>query len=288
MSAIAGRLTRTAGPIAELGRSRELLLNLTLREIRGKYKRTFFGHGWSLVNPLSLILIYTIVFGQFLVVNIAPGDPSGVDSFALFLTSALLPWMFFANALQAGMGAITSNANLVQRVHFPRQVLVAAGVLSWTVSFAIELAVLAVILTIAGASVWPWVPVIVLAMALLTLFAYGFALILSVANVYFRDTQHFIPILLQLWFFLTPIVYPISYVRDAANRLAAEGWDLPIDFIYRLNPMQRFTDVFRDLMYDNHWPSLADSLYCVGATAVLLIVGYAVFKRFEPRLAEEL
>ena len=292
MSAVPARAGRSIwrglGPVSELRDSRELLVNLTLRETRGKYKRTLLGHGWSLLNPLALILLYSIVFGQLLVIDAPVGHPSGVESFGLFLTTALLPWMFFANALQSGLGSLVSNANLVQRVYFPRQVLVAAAVLSWDVTFAIELAVLAVVLTIAGAMVLPWLPLVLLAMTLLTLFAFGLALLLSVANVYFRDTQHFIPIVLQIWFFLTPIVYPISYVRDAADRLAAEGWDIPVDFLYRLNPMERFSNVFRDLMYDNTWPSLTDSLYCVGVTAAALVLGYLVFKRFEGRLAEEL
>ena len=275
-------------PIAELRDSRELLWNLTLRETRGKYKRTLLGHGWSLLNPLATILIYSIVFGLLLVVDVQPGNPSGVDAFALFLTCGLLPWTFFANALMAGMESIVSNANLVQRVYFPRQVLVASVVLAWDVTFAIELGVLAVAMQIAGASVLPWLPLAVVAVAVLTVFAFGLGLLLSVANVYFRDTRHFMPILLQLWFFLTPIVYPIAYVRAANERLEEDGINLPIEFIYRLNPMERFATVFRDIFYDNTWPALADALYCVGAAAVALALGYAVFKRFEGRLAEEL
>jgi ABC-2 type transport system permease protein len=165
---------------------------------------------------------------------------------------------------------------------------VASVVFSWVVSFLIELGVLGVALLIVGASVIPWLPAVVVVAGLLTLFSLGVALMLSVANVYFRDTQHFMAIALQLWFFMTPIVYPLSYVEDVEARLADRGIDLPVVFLFRLNPMERFVAVFRSLMYDNRWPALSDIAFCVGATAAVVIIGYAVFKRFEGRLAEEL
>jgi ABC-2 type transport system permease protein len=109
-----------------------------------------------------------------------------------------------------------------------------------------------------------------------------------VANVYFRDMQYLLGVVLQLWFFMTPIVYPLSYVEAQQERLPERGTDLPLVTLFRLNPMERFVTVFRNLLYDARWPSLGDTLYCVGATAIAVVVGYSVFKRFEPRLVEEL
>lgn len=274
--------------LAELKGSRELLVNLTMREVRGKYKRTALGHGWSLINPLATIAIYSVVFGLLLRIEAEPGHPSGVDVFALFLTCGLLPWGFFSNAVTSGMGALINNANLVQKVYFPRELLVLAVVLSWDVSFLIEMGVLAVALTIAGATVLPWLPMALLLMVLLTLFAVGLALALSVANSYFRDTQHLIGIAFQLWFYLTPIVYPISYVHDAESRLAANGVDLPIVQAYELNPLYRFVTMFRSLLYDNRGPAANDLLFCTLATGLSLGLGYAIFNRFSGRIAEEL
>src|SRR5581483_3621929 len=108
-----------------------------------------------------------------------------------------------------------------------------------------------------------------------------------VANVYFRDTQHFVGIFMQLWFYATPIVYPLTYVHEAAVKLKAHGWHIPVMTLYRLNPMERFTLVFRNLMYDNRWPALSDSLYCLGAAVVSVALGYLIFTRFEARMAEE-
>jgi ABC-2 type transport system permease protein len=274
--------------IAQLRGSRELLSNLTMREVRGKYKRTALGQLWSLINPLAIMLIFTVVFGLVLKVIVPPGDPSGLDVFALWLVCALLPWNFMNNAVSGGMGTLVGNANLIKKVYFPREVLVAATVLSWDVTFLTEMGVLAVVLLAFGSMPLPWLPLVLVFMALLTVFALGVGLALSVANVYFRDTQHFVGIFMQLWFYATPIVYPISYVRDAADKLKAHGWDIPVEFLYRLNPMERFTNVFRNLLYDNRFPSLSDSMYCLGAAVVSVALGYFVFTRFEGRMAEEL
>jgi len=274
--------------VTQLRGSRELLANLTMREVRGKYKRTALGQLWSLINPLAMMLIFTVVFGQLLRIQIPPGHPSGLHVFALWLVCALLPWNFMSNAMTGGMGALVGNANLIKKVYFPREVLVAATVLSWDVTFLTEMGVLTVVLLAFGGMPLPWLPLVVVFMALLTLFALGLGLALSVANVYFRDTQHFVGILMQIWFYATPIVYPISYVQTEAVKLHDKGWHVPVEFLYRLNPMERFTTVFRNLMYDNRWPALGDALYCVGASLVSVLIGYWLFTRFEGRMAEEL
>jgi ABC-2 type transport system permease protein len=279
---------REPGAVAQLRGSRELLVNLTMREVRGKYKRTALGQLWSLINPLAIMLIFTVVFGLVLRVQVPPGDPSGLDVFALWLVCALLPWNFVNNAVTGGMGTLVGNANLIKKVYFPREVLVGATVLSWDVTLLTEMGVLTLVLLAFGAMPLPWLPLVVVFMALLTIFALGIGLALSVANVYFRDTQHFVGIFMQMWFYATPIVYPISYVQQAAVKLKAHGINIPLETLYRLNPMERFVDVFRNLMYDNRFPALSDSLYCVGAAVVSIVVGYAIFTRFEGRMAEEL
>ena len=274
--------------LVELASSRELLANLTLREVRGKYKRTVLGQGWSLINPVATMLIYTMVFGFLLRVELEPGNPSGLDIFALWLMCGLLPWAFLANTVTSGLVSLVSNANLVNKVYFPREILVAATVLSWDVTFCIEMGVLALVLLLFGAFVLPWLPLVLVFMALLTMFGLGLALLLSIANVYFRDSQHFVGILLQLWFFLTPIVYPLSYVEEQEARLAADGNDLPLVAIYKLNPMEHFVSAFRSLLYDNRLPTAEDTVWCIAAAMASLAIGYVVFQRYEGRIAEEL
>jgi ABC-type polysaccharide/polyol phosphate export permease len=274
--------------VGDLKDSRGLLVNLTLREVRGKYKRTLLGQGWSLLNPIATLLIFTLVFGFVLRVPVPVGHPSGVQVFALFLACGLIPWAFFNNAVTAGMGALIANANLLRKVFFWRPTLVLSAVFSWNVSFAIELLVLVVALLVFGAMPLPWLPLLVVAVVLLTLFALGLALLFSIANVYFRDTQHFVSIGMQLWFYATPIVYPYSLIQGQAARMRAAGNDFPLEFLYRLNPMERFVTVFRALLYDNTWPARGDLLFCLLAAVVSVTLGLWVFNRSQHRLVEEL
>jgi lipopolysaccharide transport system permease protein len=274
--------------LAELARSRELLGNLTLRDVRSRYKRTVLGNVWSLINPLAAMLIYTVVFGVLLQVTPDVGDPSGLHVFALWLLCALLPWTFFSLGIAAGMNSLVVNATLVLKVYLSRAALVVSAILAVGVTFLVELGVLTVVLLLFGANPLPWLPVVLLLALLLTAFAVGVGLLLAIANVYFRDTQHFVAILLQMWFYLTPILYPVSYVADQEERLRAEGHDLPILALFKLNPMEQFVAAFRALLYDNRFPAGSDLLWCAITAVVTLTAGLLVFGRYEGRLAEEL
>lgn len=268
--------------VAELKESRELFVNLTLRELRGKYKRSVLGWTWSLLNPLASMVVFTLVFAYFLKVKVDPGNPSGIRPFAFFLLSGLLPWNFLSNGMSGSMGALIGNSNLIKKVYFPREVLVASNVASWVVSFLLELGVLAVALLVSGHFVLPWLVPTLLIVVIQTAFVIGLGLLLSVLNVYFRDVQHLIGIVLQIWFYATPIVYPIIFVRDA---LAHH----PILFtLYKLNPMVRFVGAYRSCLYDLRLPSWQDLTYVIASAVVMLVIGVVTFSKLEPKLAEEL
>ena len=271
--------------LTELSNARELMVNLTLRELRGKYKRSILGWTWSLFNPLVTMAIFTVVFLVFLRVRIPPGDPSGMNVFAFYLLCGLLPWNFLANGMNGGMTALINNATLIQKVYFPREILVAANVTSWLVSLLIELAVFGVALLVAGNMVLPWLPALVVLVAVQAVFVVGIALLLSVLNVYFRDVQHLMGILLQFWFYSTPIVYPPTVVPRSVELF---GVQVPLLALYELNPMVRFVEVYRDLLYDLRLPPVGDVVYLVAVSALALAVGLAVFNLLEPKLAEEL
>lgn len=268
--------------LAPLRTHRDLFANLTLRELRGKYKRSVLGWGWSLVNPIATTAIFTFVFSFILKIDPPVGDPSGIDTFAIFLLCGLLPWNLLANGLMGGMGALLGNANLIKKVYFPRALLVGANTVSLTITMLIELAVLAGVLLVTGHVVLQWLPAVVLVVALQTLFVFGVAMLLSVVAVYFRDMEHLIGILLQIWFYATPIIYPASRATDALADHHLLLW------LYNANPMTRFAAIYRDLLYNLRGPELVDVAVVVGATALSLLVGATVFRRLEPRLAEEL
>ncbi|MDP8936406.1 MAG: ABC transporter permease, partial [Actinomycetota bacterium] len=174
------------------------------------------------------------------------------------------------------MGVLVENSNLIKKVYFAREVLVAANVASWVVALLIELAVLAVALLVAGNIVVPWLVPALFLVAVQTVFVTGVGLLLSVLNVYFRDIQHLVGILLQMWFYATPIVYSVGQVPQRWRSL------------YELNPMVRFVEAYRDLLYDLRFPPLLDTIYLVTVAAGTLALGLFVFARLEPKLAEEL
>jgi ABC-type polysaccharide/polyol phosphate export permease len=270
--------------LAEYASARELTLNLTLRELRGKYKRSVLGWTWSLLNPLSTVLIYSLVFSFFLKIQPPTGDPSGLHNFALFLLCGLLAWNFLSSAMNESMGSLVGNGNLIQKVYFPREVLVVATTGALLVSFLIELGVLVVILVAFGNMVIPWIPVLLLLVAIQTVFVLGIALVLSVLNVYFRDMKHLIGILLQAMFYTAPIIYPIRLVPERAVLL---GWDFPLRDLYELNPLVRLLSAYRDVLYNVRFPQFTDLAYITVWAAVSLGVGLWVFTRLEGRLAEE-
>lgn len=271
--------------IGELWSARDLLKNLTLREVRGKYKRTALGQFWSLINPVAQMAVYTVVFSFIFRVQPAPGDPSGLDVFALWLLCGLLPWGYFTAVLNGGMASLVGNSGLILKVYFSRSTLPAAVMLASLVTFCVEMLVLVVVLLLVGTMPLPWIPFTMLVMILLGVFALGLGMALSVANVYFRDTSHFVAIAVQVWFFATPILYPLSYV---AGQVSAQGLPDWVVSIYRLNPMERFVEVFRSLLYDQRLPSLEDSLAILLFTAASITLGYRVFRHHQARLAEEL
>ena len=264
--------------------ARSLLLNLTLRENRTKYKRSIMGWAWSMVNPLATMLIFTFVFGFFLRIPPPRGDPSGLQNFGFFLISALLPWNFLSTGLTSCCGTVIANAALVKKVYFARSVLPAASVLSAATNLLIELAVLSVALLIIGQMVLPFLPVALVVIGLQLGFVLGIGLALAALNVYFRDIQHFLGILLLLWFYSTPILYPVTFVRDAV----VSGVRVPVVALYRLNPMVHFTDAYRALFYDLRLPRASTFGWMALSAGVSLLIGHWTFKKLEPRFAEEL
>lgn len=274
--------------IADVRSSRELLVNLTRREVKGKYKRTALGQLWSLANPLAQMLVYTLVFSVIIKIEPAAGDPSGLDIFALWLMCALLPWTFFTGVVTGGMSSLVGNENLIKKVYFPRSALVVSNAIAAAYTWAIEMSVLVIALLLFGAMPLPYIPLVVVTMAVLFVFALGVSLLLSIANAYFRDMQHLVSILFQVWFYLTPILYPISQVASISDSRGPLFWNVTLLDLYKLNPMEGFIEIFRNLLYDNRLPEWGTSLECLVWAIVALALGSWVFERHQRRLAEVL
>ena len=270
--------------LREYAGTRELVVNLTLRELRSKYKKSVLGWTWSLLNPVAMVLIYTIVFSVFLKVQPPRGDPSGLKSFVVFLLCALVPWNFMSSALTLSLDSLVMNANLIKKVYFPRELLVASSVASLDVTFLIELGVLGGILLLVGNMIIPWIPLVLLLIAMLTGTMLGWGMVLSVCNVYFRDVKHFMNIVIMALFYSAPIVYPVTLVPEHHE---VAGVNVPVRALYELNPIARFIEAFRAVMYDLAFPRWSTLVYLLGWTIGSLAVGLWIFAKLEPRLAEE-
>ena len=266
--------------LTQLVSSRELLWNLTLRELRTKYRRSFLGWAWSMLNPIATVAIYSFVFGVLFDATAPVGEPSGLQNFALFLLCALLPWNFFSFVQSQGMGALVNNAGLVRKVYFPRETLVLAQVLHGLVQFSIEMVLLVIVLLVLGSPLLLWLPVTILLMLLLALFGTGFGLALSVLSVFFRDLNYLWGIVLQMWFFATPIVYPPGLLEGRVP-----DW---VQTILNNNPMAKFAAAFRRTLYDGAAPGWKSMLVLALLSFGSVAAGWWIFNRFSRRLAEEL
>jgi len=273
--------------LSEIWHSRELLQNLTNREVRGKYRRTALGQLWSLANPIAAILIYTFIFSFIFRLPAQIGDPSGLNNYALWLVCGLLPWLFFNRVLTLGTDSLVANAGLIQKVYFPRIVLPLSLANATFFTWMLEMAVLVVALSLLGAFVLPWLPLVAVFMVIFGLFSVGLAMVFSIINVYFRDLSYLLTVVLQFWFYLTPILYPVELVETQSDKLGGlAGAPITLLDIYSLNPVEGFIEIFRNLLYDNRAPELSTVLIAIGWTLVAFGAGAWMYARKERMLAE--
>lgn len=261
---------------------RDLLWNLTLRELRAKYRKSFLGWTWSLLNPLTVVLTYGFAFGVVLGAEAPVGTASGVKNFAFFLLSGTLPWGFFSMLTGIGMSSLVGNAGLVKKVAFPRHLLVYAQSLFALTQFSIEIGVLSVVMLIAGVGVLPFIPVTAYMMLMLMVFATGVALILASLNVYFRDLNYLWQVVIQVYFFLIPIIYSPESMKD---RLQSHPFILNV---LEWNPMAVYIRGFRHTLYDGAAPTTTRLVAMFVYALAMFALGQVVFNKLNRRLAEEL
>jgi ABC-2 type transport system permease protein len=272
----------------------ELLAELVRKDLKVKYKNSALGFVWSMANPLLYLAVFTLVFTFFL--------PNGVPKFAVLFMSGFLVWSFFNSATLHATGAVVGNANLVKKVRFPRLVLPLASVGFAGVHFVLQLLVFFVFLVpfypdAFGVQLWLLAPALAVAVA----FTVAMSLLASALNVRYRDVQHLLEIVMLAWFWVTPIVYPVTVVRD---RLAEQGLLWMFKF-YMANPMTAVVVAAQRAIY-NHpvvatdtgprqvLPAAGYGFYlqwlavAAAVSAVLLAVGLWTFRRLQADFAEEL
>ena len=259
--------------LTTLYRHRQLIAALTARDLKARYRGSILGYFWSLANPLLLLGVYTLVFTVFL--------PARIDlqAYPLFLFAGILPWTFFSAAVLESTSSILTNSGLIKKVMFPAESLPLVVVLSHLVHFALAMPVMLAALvafTLAGKSVVTAnILLVPLLMLLQTFFVAGLALMVSSASVLFRDLRDIIANLLQLGFFITPIIYPIG---DITSR--------PLRAVLRMNPMTPFIVSYQDVLYYGRLPNISDVLLMIGYAIASMTLGFIVFDRLRDTLAE--
>ena len=245
---------------------RDLLRHLVLRDLRHKYKGSSLGFAWSLLHPVLMATVYTVAFK--LIVRFP------IEHFPLFLLSGLLPWMFFTAALSAASSAIVDNGMLVRKVAFPRLILPLAAVAAQLVQFALMYVVIVPLLLVFGVGLSPALAGLIPVILLQVIFTAGLGLLLSTAYVYARDTRHLLEVGLQVWFWMTPVVYSVAMVPAAIGQYL--HW----------NPMARFITAYQDIVVGGRAPSLATFGILLACAGVAGVAGLVVFSRHQRRFAE--
>lgn len=261
--------------MSELGtlfRHRQLIATLTARDLKARYRGSILGFFWSLANPLLLLAVYTVVFTKFFPQQV-------VQPYPLFLFSGILPWTFFSAAILEATGSISSNAGLIKKVMFPAEALPLVVVFSHLVHFALAIPILlAALLGFAALGKFTLsatILVLPLLMVMQTLFVAGIALTVSSASVLFRDLRDIITNVMQLGFFVTPIIYLIDNVQSR-----------PLRAMLRLNPLTPFVVAYQDVLFFGRLPNLSDTLLIIAYSAASLVLGFFVFERLRDTLAE--
>lgn len=279
-----GLVGGTKRAFADIWKRRELLRLLINRELKARYKDSNLGFVWSLFKPLSQLLIYFIVIGQFL------GASRGIPSFAIFVFTGLTAWGFFLETVTGGTGSIVANSGLVKKVYLPREIFPLSTLGTSAVNSAIQLVILLSAIVVTGAipslAQLAYLP---LALVVLVVYATLFALLLSALNVYMRDIQHLIEVITFLAFWASPIVYSYSYVQKAL----AVNYPVAHE-IYLANPVTLAILGFQRSLWaagiDQPYPvHLMIRLAVAALIGIVLIFGaHRVFARLEGNFAQEL
>ena len=236
----------------------ELLVNLTKREVMGRYTQSIFGVGWAIAQPLATMAAFTFVFSRLAKI------PSGGAPYPVFAYSALVPWFFFSNSVNSGTLSLITYRNIVTKTYFPREIIPFAQVCSRLLDFASAGALYAVLIIYYRVRVGPW--------ALLTpLF---FLLATSAVNVFYRDVNPVVQIALQLWLYLTPVAYPLSQVS------AKYQW------LFALNPLSAIVEGFRSVLVFGRAPDWSLTAVSASMTLVLLVGAFVMFKRMDKYFAD--
>jgi len=241
----------------------ELLLNLTKREVKGRYSQSYFGVIWAIAQPIATMLVFTIVFSRL------ARMPSGGAPYPIFAFAALVPWFFFMNSAASGTLSLVTYRNIVTKTYFPREIIPLAQICSRLIDFAAAAVLFAILMAYYGVRPGAWVAVAPLFFVLLVLFTIGFTFAASALNVFYRDVYPMVTIGLQLWLYLTPVAYPLSAVPPRFK------------WLFVLNPLSAIVEGFRSAVVFNRPPDVGLTVLSIVLIGTVFVAAFATFKRMD-------
>jgi ABC-2 type transport system permease protein len=282
-----GILRGTVQSVRDIVGERELLGLLVRRELRARYKDSILGFFWSLARPLAMLLVYYVAIGKFLGAEQVPGKPGGIPNFAIYIFSGLTAWQLYSDIVVGGTGSIVANSGLIKKVYVPREVFPLSVVGSSFVNFLIQLGVLLAGTAVTGAfptgSRWGY---FLLALCVLVVFATAMGMLLSAVNVYLRDVQYLVEILIVIFFWASPIIYSWGMVDERIDGF--------LEGLYLANPMTPVVLAFQRTFWvagdSQPYPENLTALLGImlAASLVLLWAAQRVFSRLQANFAQEL
>lgn len=252
----------------DLYQYRELLKNNIKKEIRGKYKGAWLGVLWSYLNPLLMLVVYSLVFSKIMKIQI--------PNYTMFLFTALIPWTFFTTTVSQGSLSIIVNANIIKKVYFPREIIPISLVTSALVNFLISCIIMFIFILITGLGFSKYIllfPVVLLAQYILLL---GITFITSSITVYARDLEHIISVMLLALFYGTPIVYSLEMVPESIRK-----------FFY-INPMTPIINSYRDVLFYKRMPNIEMLLIIILGSIAIFYIGLIIFRKLQKNFVEEI
>jgi ABC-type polysaccharide/polyol phosphate export permease len=248
----------------DIWKSKLVFFQFVDQHITLRYRRTTLGFFWTLINPLFTMAITSIIFSMMMRIP--------VQNFAVFLFSGLIPWILFNNCLSQGGNVLIENEALIKKVYIPKQLLVLAKCTSLLIEAILSFVALFALAIVIGAKLTGALLFLPIAFALTFIFALGFALLMSITAVYFRDSPHIVGIALQAGYYVTPIIYPVTMVPENYR------------WVFTINPMFYFVQLFRLPIYENIIPSMQLVVIAFGLAFISLFLGIFTYKKFSTSL----
>jgi ABC-type polysaccharide/polyol phosphate export permease len=256
--------------LAELLRYRQLIALLVVRELKVRYKRSFFGLLWTMLNPLLLMMVYTVVFATIM--------KAPQRNFAVFLLAGLLPWLFFSISLLQGLNSILTNQELIRKVRVPQAVFPLSVVGSNLVNLVFSLVPLLLMMAALRQPFTLALLFLPASILILTVFTSGVTLLLATFTVFFRDVRHLAEVALQMLMYLSPVFYDLQMLGQHDT-----WWFRAFRLLLRTNPLSYLLDLVRSPVYYGRLPSLQTTAIASAAAVSALAIGYAIFQRLSPR-----